>query len=122
MDEPISTVRRCSSTAPTVQPLEIPVSRSLSLFSDAVSPVASSSSPVTYLASFLSPFQYSPVHEKRPAHTTKTPPAPDPFVDISRLRIRQQAHLCRHPGCTFEDMQKSGRNSHEVQVTNIVRA
>ncbi|KZV73457.1 hypothetical protein PENSPDRAFT_574665 [Peniophora sp. CONT] len=118
-DEPVSTGRRYSSTAPSVQPLEIPVSRSSSLFSDGASPVASSSSPIAYLASPLSPSQYSPVHEKRPAHTTNTPPAPDPFVDISRLRIRQQAHHCLYPGSTFEGTQKSGRNSYEVKVTIV---
>ncbi|KAJ7285973.1 vacuolar import and degradation protein-domain-containing protein [Mycena rebaudengoi] len=43
----------------------------------------------------------------------------DPLVDITRLRVRSQAHHCLYPGATFHGTQKSGRNSYDVNVTIV---
>ncbi|KAI0637001.1 vacuolar import and degradation protein-domain-containing protein [Trametes polyzona] len=45
--------------------------------------------------------------------------APDPLVDITRLRVRSQGHHCLYPGATFQGTQKSGRNSYDVNVTIV---
>ncbi|THH13937.1 hypothetical protein EW146_g6335 [Bondarzewia mesenterica] len=45
--------------------------------------------------------------------------SPDPFVDISRIRMRSQGHHCLYPGATFQGTQKSGRNSYDVTVTIV---
>jgi hypothetical protein len=55
---------------------------------------------------------------RRPASTVSTF---DPLVDITRLRVRSQAHHCLYPGATFQGTQKSGRNSYDVNVTIVVR-
>lgn len=47
--------------------------------------------------------------------------APDPLLDITRLRVRSQGHHCLYPGATFQGTQKSGRNSYDVNVTIVVR-
>ncbi|KAI0040901.1 hypothetical protein FA95DRAFT_1450674, partial [Auriscalpium vulgare] len=44
---------------------------------------------------------------------------PDPFVDITRIRMRSQGHHCLYPGATFQGTQKSGRNSYDVTVTIV---
>ncbi|CDO68307.1 hypothetical protein BN946_scf184799.g34 [Trametes cinnabarina] len=46
-------------------------------------------------------------------------PAPDPLLDITRLRVRSQGHHCLYPGATFQGTQKSGRNSYDVNVTIV---
>ena len=43
----------------------------------------------------------------------------DPYADITRLRIRSQAHHCLYPGSIFQGTQKSGRNSYDVHVTIV---
>ncbi|KAI0082658.1 hypothetical protein K474DRAFT_6414 [Panus rudis PR-1116 ss-1] len=48
-----------------------------------------------------------------------TPPPPDPYVDITRIRVRSQGHHCLYPGATFQGTQKSGRNSYDVNVTIV---
>jgi hypothetical protein len=45
----------------------------------------------------------------------------DPLTDITRLRVRAQAHHCLYPGASFQGTQKSGRNSYDVNVTIVVR-
>ncbi|KAL1947868.1 hypothetical protein VTO73DRAFT_13592 [Trametes versicolor] len=45
--------------------------------------------------------------------------APDPLLDITRLRVRSQGHHCLYPGATFQGTQKSGRNSYDVNVTIV---
>jgi glucose-induced degradation protein 4 len=47
-------------------------------------------------------------------------PTPDPYVDITRIRIRSQGHHCLYPGATFQGTQKSGRNSYDVTVSIVV--
>lgn len=49
------------------------------------------------------------------------PLAPDPSVDITRIRMRSQGHHCLYPGATFHGTQKSGRNSYDVTVSIVVR-
>jgi len=44
---------------------------------------------------------------------------PDPYVDITRLRVRSQGHHCLYPGATFQGTQRSGRNSYDVNVTIV---
>ena len=57
----------------------------------------------------------------RSSHTTlQYSPAPDPFVDITRIRMRSQRHHCLYPGATFQGTQKSGRNSYDVTVSIVV--
>ncbi|KAI0699704.1 vacuolar import and degradation protein-domain-containing protein [Cytidiella melzeri] len=43
----------------------------------------------------------------------------DPFVDITRLRVRSHGNQCLYPGATFQGTQKSGRNSYDVNVTIV---
>ncbi|KAH8827060.1 vacuolar import and degradation protein-domain-containing protein [Flagelloscypha sp. PMI_526] len=43
--------------------------------------------------------------------------AHDPLTDITRLRVRTQAHHCLYPGSIFEGQQQSGRTSYDVTVT-----
>jgi hypothetical protein len=45
---------------------------------------------------------------------------PDPYVDITRIRMRSQGHHCLYPGATFQGTQKSGRNSYDVTVSIVV--
>lgn len=99
----------------------------------------------SYQDSLITPLTYSPkpsslaIHcdtNKRPAApqhthtlipTTSSPyrqthasSSPSPLTDITRLRVRSQAHHCLHPGATFQGTQKSGRNSYDVTVTIVV--
>lgn len=53
--------------------------------------------------------------------STAAGPYPNPFADISRLRIRSYAHQCLYAGAVFQGTQKSGRNSYDVHVTIVVR-
>ncbi|KAI9508294.1 vacuolar import and degradation protein-domain-containing protein [Russula earlei] len=46
-------------------------------------------------------------------------PAPDPYVDVTRVRMRSQGHHCLYPGATFQGTQKSGRNSYDVTVSIV---
>ncbi|KAF8163480.1 vacuolar import and degradation protein-domain-containing protein [Crassisporium funariophilum] len=50
---------------------------------------------------------------------SSTPWSPDPFADITRLRIRSRGHHCLYPGASFQGTQKSGRNSYDVNVTIV---
>lgn len=52
-------------------------------------------------------------------HTSHTS-HPDPFTDITRLRVRSRGHQCLYPGASFQGTQKSGRNSYDVNVTIVV--
>lgn len=47
--------------------------------------------------------------------------SPDPHADITRLRMRSQAHHCLYPGSQFRGEQKSGKTSYQVTVTICVR-
>lgn len=54
-----------------------------------------------------------------------TPPsfqslAPNPMVDITRIRLQSHIHHCLRPGAQFKGFQKSGRNSYDVNVTIVV--
>ncbi|KIP08139.1 hypothetical protein PHLGIDRAFT_127180 [Phlebiopsis gigantea 11061_1 CR5-6] len=55
----------------------------------------------------------------RAQHAHHAPAHPDPFVDITRLRLRSQGNRCLYPGATFQGTQKSGRNSYDVSVTIV---
>lgn len=46
--------------------------------------------------------------------------SPSPLTDITRLRMRSQAHQCLYPGASFQGTQKSGRHSYDVTVTIVV--
>ena len=58
------------------------------------------------IRSDVSPLQHSPI--------------PDPYIDITRIRMRSQGHHCLYPGATFQGTQKSGRNSYDVTVSIVV--
>jgi hypothetical protein len=55
----------------------------------------------------------------RNSHLRHTP-TPNPYVDITRVRMRSQVHHCLYPGATFQGTQKSGRNSYDVTVSIVV--
>lgn len=46
---------------------------------------------------------------------------PDPFADVTRLRLNNTRQDCLYPGASFVGIQKSGRNSYNVSVTIVVR-
>ncbi|TDL24813.1 hypothetical protein BD410DRAFT_785531 [Rickenella mellea] len=58
-----------------------------------------------------------------PISSNRYPPLggspPDPFVDITRLRVKSQGYGCLYPGAIFQGTQKSGRNSYDVNVTIV---
>ena len=69
-------------------------------------PVSSTPSAPSSIRSDISPLQHSP--------------APDPYIDVTRIRMRSQGHHCLYPGATFQGTQKSGRNSYDVTVSIVV--
>ncbi|KAH8995389.1 vacuolar import and degradation protein-domain-containing protein [Lactarius akahatsu] len=69
------------------------------------SAVSSTPSVPSSIRSDISPLQHSP--------------APDPYIDITRIRMRSQGHHCLYPGATFQGTQKSGRNSYDVTVSIV---
>ena len=70
------------------------------------SAVSSTPSVPSSIRSDISPLQHSPT--------------PDPYIDITRIRMRSQGHHCLYPGATFQGTQKSGRNSYDVTVSIVV--
>ncbi|KAF7294822.1 hypothetical protein MIND_01020100 [Mycena indigotica] len=61
-----------------------------------------------------------PTPQPQPPQLQPVPPFKgDPLLDITRLRVRAQAHHCLHPGASFQGTQKSGRNSYDVNVTIV---
>ena len=70
------------------------------------STVSSAPSVPSSIRSDISPLQHSPT--------------PDPYIDITRIRMRSQGHHCLYPGATFQGTQKSGRNSYDVTVSIVV--
>lgn len=70
------------------------------------SAVSSTPSALSSIRSDISPLQHSP--------------APDPYIDVTRIRMRSQGHHCLYPGATFQGTQKSGRNSYDVTVSIVV--
>jgi hypothetical protein len=75
------------------------------------SPASASSSP-----------KPKPVRSVTTAVSTKTAHdyTLDPFMDITRLRIRSRGSHCLYPGATFQGIQKSGTNNYEVNVQIVV--
>lgn len=55
-----------------------------------------------------------------PRPTTSHISAPDPLMDITRLRVRNKGYACLHPGAIFQGKQQSGRTNHDVTVTILV--
>jgi hypothetical protein len=47
--------------------------------------------------------------------------APDPFVDITRLRVRSRGSHCLYPGASFQGIQRSGNSTYDVSVQILVR-
>ncbi|ELU44695.1 vacuolar import and degradation domain-containing protein [Rhizoctonia solani AG-1 IA] len=45
---------------------------------------------------------------------------PDPYADVTRLRLNNTRQDCLYPGASFVGIQKSGRNSYNVSVTIVV--
>ena len=70
------------------------------------SAVSSPPSVPSSIRSDVSPLQHSPT--------------PDPYIDITRIRMRSQGHHCLYPGASFQGTQKSGRNSYDVTVSIVV--
>jgi hypothetical protein len=70
------------------------------------SAVSSAPSVPPSIRSDISPLQHSPT--------------PDPYIDVTRIRMRSQGHHCLYPGATFQGTQKSGRNSYDVTVSIVV--
>ncbi|KAF8758670.1 Vacuolar import and degradation protein [Rhizoctonia solani] len=44
---------------------------------------------------------------------------PDPYADVTRLRLNNTRQDCLYPGASFVGIQKSGRNSYNVSVTIV---
>lgn len=44
----------------------------------------------------------------------------DPFIDITRIRIKSRGSHCLYPGATFQGLQKSGANNYDVSVQIVV--
>ncbi|CUA75028.1 Glucose-induced degradation protein 4 homolog [Rhizoctonia solani] len=44
---------------------------------------------------------------------------PDPYADVTRLRLNNTRQDCLYPGAQFMGIQKSGRNSYNVSVTIV---
>ncbi|TFY74517.1 hypothetical protein EWM64_g9495 [Hericium alpestre] len=125
-----STIAYSSSTlaryerGPVVSPLSEPAARP--------SPPATNSKPTRLTINtthaplpVARPSPSSPLISPRTASSSKVAPthyvsaAPDPFVDITRLRMRSRGHHCLYPGATFQGTQKSGRSSYDVTVSIV---
>lgn len=99
----------CSTAPSPIPPLVAPM-KSQPVYSSLVS--SHSPRPPISSSSVASSSRYRPLD-----HPTS---APDPYVDITRLRVRSQGHHCLYPGATFQGTQRSGRNSYDVNVTIVV--
>ncbi|KAI0670410.1 vacuolar import and degradation protein-domain-containing protein [Trametes maxima] len=78
---------------------------------------SSSQAPVTQRIE-QSSYPHASGSRQRP-NVVASSSAPDPLMDITRLRVRSQGHHCLYPGATFQGTQKSGRNSYDVNVTIV---
>ncbi|PFH54196.1 hypothetical protein AMATHDRAFT_135279 [Amanita thiersii Skay4041] len=74
----------------------------------------SSHTPTTYHVT-LTPT--SPAKPRRQNNNTTL--LPDPWIDITQIRMRTSNHHCLYPGATFSGTQKSGRSSYDVTVTVV---
>ncbi|KAK0463983.1 vacuolar import and degradation protein-domain-containing protein [Desarmillaria tabescens] len=78
--------------------------------------------PTTTVSSSQLPQPHAPilpVASSNRRHTALVSLSPNPLTDITRLRVRTQAHHCLYPGASFQGTQKSGRNSYDVTVTIV---
>ncbi|KAK0210905.1 vacuolar import and degradation protein-domain-containing protein [Desarmillaria ectypa] len=78
--------------------------------------------PTTTVSSLQPPQSHAPtlsVANTNRRHTALVSLSPNPLTDITRLRVRTQAHQCLYPGASFQGTQKSGRNSYDVTVTIV---
>lgn len=91
-----------------------PIKPSRPFIYSALPPISSEISPLPASTRFTSSPTKSPLSEY------ETASAPDPFMDITRLRVRSQPHHCLYPGATFQGTQKSGRHSYDVKVSIVV--
>ncbi|KAI0362063.1 hypothetical protein OH77DRAFT_1416260 [Trametes cingulata] len=97
-------------------PVTSPVLTRPTLTAIDTSHASSSQAPVNQRADQLSTTHASSSKQRAAAAAAS---APDPLLDITRLRVRSQGHHCLYPGATFQGTQKSGRNSYDVNVTIV---
>ncbi|CAE7207872.1 unnamed protein product [Rhizoctonia solani] len=73
--------------------------------------------------SLTSPHSPPPSDREPPRDTHRSRSAtlsqPDPYADVTRLRLNNTRQDCLYPGAQFVGIQKSGRNSYNVSVTIV---
>ncbi|EUC62113.1 vacuolar import and degradation protein [Rhizoctonia solani AG-3 Rhs1AP] len=73
--------------------------------------------------SLSSPHSPPPSDREPPRDTPRSRSAalsePDPYTDVTRLRLNNTRQDCLYPGAQFVGIQKSGRNSYNVSVTIV---
>ena len=69
----------------------------------------------------------SPSHSSLHSHSPSPPPGalaafppPDPYRDITHLRLTARGNHVLYPGATFAGTQQSGRSNYQVDVTVLV--
>ncbi|KAG8847866.1 hypothetical protein FRB96_001381 [Tulasnella sp. 330] len=95
------------------------------------SPTWTTSLPPTFEVETSSP-PTSPVYDRyarqrerstsssdRSSATSASFPPPDPYRDITQLRVTSRGNSYLYPGASFSGTQKSGRNNHDVTVTVV---
>lgn len=92
--------------------------------SESLKPIVPSQQPLTLSPSgrIVSSPSSSPTRPSPPSSPTdkERRQAPDPFVDITRIRTRSRGVDCLYPGSRFTGTQKSGRSSYDVTVVIVV--
>lgn len=116
-----STKSPCLTVAAAAPPPSASIQRSRSNEASTASSVHSPLSPAHASSSLLQPSSKKAQSSKssRASHTSNDTLL-DPFVDITRLRIRPRGYHCLYPGATFSGLQKSGKSSYDVTVTIVV--
>ncbi|KAJ1309905.1 hypothetical protein OPQ81_006666 [Rhizoctonia solani] len=77
--------------------------------------------PVRSLSSPHSPPPSDREHPRHPVLRSRSAvlSEPDPYADVTRLRLNNTRQDCLYPGASFVGIQKSGRNSYNVSVTIV---
>ncbi|KAL1410713.1 hypothetical protein Q8F55_001655 [Vanrija albida] len=108
---------------PPTSPLGIPTRQvsSLSISTSPSPPLHSKSLPAASAAPWTS---FRAVKEKSKEMPASAVPeqeecAPNPLLDVTRLRVRSSTYGCLYPGSKFHGTQSSGRSEYEVDVTIV---
>ncbi|TXT16087.1 hypothetical protein VHUM_00590 [Vanrija humicola] len=119
---PLPDVDELSSLPPT-SPLGIPTRQvsSLSISTSPSPPLHSKSLPAANAAPWAS---FRAGKEKPKEFASAVPEqeeecAPNPLLDVTRLRVPSSTYGCLYPGSKFHGTQSSGRSEYEVDVTIV---